>query len=490
MKRYNPSTILLLLLVITSCVTSTKTKIPVLPGTLPVKENFMQNDLEEFYSFKSNKPASSKKEAEALAKKLEKKTLICSTESCTENLTRKESGPKVKPFNKENFNFLQTEVSFLSQQKTLRKVSDDAVKKNIDLITSVKECPRNLSAALLRKIEYKESNREVIQKLFTNLSECDYKKEYEILYLRQALMSRFENNEAESVKAIKTIIDSQDYDDPARVLYWAGVILKDDAHFKNLIALRPYSIHAVRAAELVNLNVWDVINSRADILETREDNALTKNIELLLYYNFDKAAFKLLHSNVKSFKEKSGSLLYLVKLINRHGELNQTVMLVSRISYQYPEYFNMQFISLAYQRPYLEFYKPEAPIEVNLMIALTKQESAFNPKAKSSARAQGLMQLLPSTARMVNRKMAKKIFDPETNISLGTQYFKSVYNKFNNVEKALASYNAGPGNVAKWENNFNTSDNMLFMDLIPFSETRVYVATILRNEYFYNQIYK
>jgi soluble lytic murein transglycosylase len=121
-----------------------------------------------------------------------------------------------------------------------------------------------------------------------------------------------------------------------------------------------------------------------------------------------------------------------------------------------------------------------------LVAAEIRAESAFDPRARSSADARGLMQLLPGTGAEVARKLgmpwsgAQDLFDPDTNIVLGTAYFAQLKERYGGkTYQVIAGYNAGPAPVARWMSQRPTMDPDVWIETISYKETRDYVGRVL-----------
>lgn len=128
------------------------------------------------------------------------------------------------------------------------------------------------------------------------------------------------------------------------------------------------------------------------------------------------------------------------------------------------------------------------------IFAVTRQESAFVPQARSSAGALGLMQLMPGTAQMVAKKHqiplrnGQGVIEPTTNIQLGSGYLKMMLDgNQKNAILATAAYNAGPGRVRQWLPNANMSAD-IWVETIPFKETREYVKNVTTYMIIYQEI--
>ena len=127
-----------------------------------------------------------------------------------------------------------------------------------------------------------------------------------------------------------------------------------------------------------------------------------------------------------------------------------------------------------------------------LVFAVIKVESNFDPDVVSSAGAIGLMQMLPSTYEWLTSKLGDVyseygLYDPETNIKYGTYYLQYLYSRFGSWEKAVIAYNWGEGNFSKFleDNGYESGD----YDSIPVGETKNYVKKVMHHWKKYNELY-
>ncbi len=126
--------------------------------------------------------------------------------------------------------------------------------------------------------------------------------------------------------------------------------------------------------------------------------------------------------------------------------------------------------------------------EPSLVLGVTRQESSFDPLARSGAGARGMMQLMPATAQVVARRSGLgvgSLDDPDYNIKVGSTYLGQLIDQFSgSYVMATAAYNAGPGRPVQWvgqcgDPRSSTSDPLDFIECIPFSETRDYVMRVM-----------
>ena len=211
--------------------------------------------------------------------------------------------------------------------------------------------------------------------------------------------------------------------------------------------------------------------------------------------NFAEDIFSDLETKTKDVNEK----IFLLGIYKKYDETSRLVINSIRIFYRHKD--KRHFVDLKNIFPkdetdmissILDQFKVDS-FSPTLVLSLIRQESAFNMNAVSVANATGLMQLLPSTAKEVAKRIKLKkysLYDPKDNIILGVNYLKRLQKRFsNNIIYALSSYNAGPTTTRRWIKQRGNLKPQDFIETIPYKETSLYVKLIARNYVFYQLLY-
>ncbi len=229
------------------------------------------------------------------------------------------------------------------------------------------------------------------------------------------------------------------------------------------------------------LKAWSQLGT-ADLLRAESRDCLSLNARQIFRWH-------------KSFKKEDLSKLreqmaiVVANILNSGTNYLMTFkVLKSGFSKNYVN-ANLETLRALFPTPYLRNIKRyRSPIDPLLLLSLIRQESAFNPEARSHAGATGLMQLMPSTARTIRRNVSRRDLERVShNLKIGIKYFNYLYKKFdNNLVHTLAAYNAGETKLRQWKQRVFTNPSLLHtIEEIPYSETRNYVKYIYRNLYFY-----
>ncbi len=244
------------------------------------------------------------------------------------------------------------------------------------------------------------------------------------------------------------------------------------------------SYYGFLAADKLERN-YHIEQENAASVEVDEDAFLAANPHMLrareLYY---------LDRLVDAKREWFQALRYL-----DHDQIRQAATLASKWQWhdsairtvaktEHRNDFSLRFPT-PYKQQVMELAQKKE-LDPSLIYGVMRRESLFDPLARSHVGALGLMQLMPSTARRVARSLGMKrprqadILHVENNIRFGTHYLKSVMNRFdNNVALAAAAYNAGPRNVRRWLPRDEQMSADLWVETVPFGETRNYVQAVL-----------
>jgi len=156
-------------------------------------------------------------------------------------------------------------------------------------------------------------------------------------------------------------------------------------------------------------------------------------------------------------------------------------------------------VDLLYPLPYRESLLTHAPprgVDPRFVLAIARQESRFQPDAKSVAAARGLMQFIAETASDIARQLSlsdftqDNLYNPDTAILFGSEYLANLFRQFPAQSQAVAaSYNGGPENVARWIGRSRSNEADRYVPELGFSQTKDYVFKVMTNFWIYQQLY-
>jgi soluble lytic murein transglycosylase len=291
-------------------------------------------------------------------------------------------------------------------------------------------------------------------------------------------------------------------------LYWAGRAHREKgeedrarALFEELLARYKFAYHGIRAREALGrlpAGASSTHPAPAEGLPVVPEPYRSRVRNLLLIDRLEEAMDELSAAPPSPTVQATRSWIFW-----RQGQLRPAITAMKRA---YPEYvtetgdslpdavwqilFPIQFTDL------LTSSAGAAGVDPALVAAVIQQESTFDPNAVSGVGAHGLMQLMPPTGRALARAAGMKklavsqLHDPAIGLKLGTVYLREMIDRFGGkVERAVAAYNAGPHRVAVWNLARPGMTAEEFVDSIPFSETRLYVMTVLASQEQYRRIY-
>lgn len=206
-----------------------------------------------------------------------------------------------------------------------------------------------------------------------------------------------------------------------------------------------------------------------------------EELRLWLYALIDKAANPMEHALLAEIGGRYGLPHFSVKAAKRS--------------------FRKQVVLTASSYPTLSIPATGDGVEPALALGVIRQESEFNQHAESPSNALGLMQLLPSTARLVAKRHDIPFDENDLtrsarrNMELGSLYLAKLLDQFDgSYILTIAAYNAGPGRARQWENQLGTPgisiDPITWIEMIPYAETRNYVQRVLENTQVYRELAK
>ena len=284
------------------------------------------------------------------------------------------------------------------------------------------------------------------------------------------------------------------------------------AAYEHILARYPESYYAWRAAGILGWNVGNFTTVRdlqpevvvppiRPVLPAGSDT-----LKELYRLGQDTSAWTLWQAELDPLKELTvpeqfTNALLLLEMGDHLRGINQVWFLSERekpeeiVQWQElrksPAYWHALF-PIPYKEEIVQ-WSTQRQLNPLLVAALIRQESRFEKQIRSAAGAVGLMQVMPDTGKWVAQKIELKEYDvekPSDNIQLGTWFLDFTHKEYdNNSLLAIASYNAGPGNVSNWVKKYGFSDPDAFIEKIPFPETKGYVENVFANYWNYLRLY-
>jgi len=228
------------------------------------------------------------------------------------------------------------------------------------------------------------------------------------------------------------------------------------------------------------------VPSEEEVAAAAEDPGLKRALELIrLGIRVDGVREWLF--TIRSFDDPR--LLAAAELALRNGIYDRAIHTADRTS-------RLHNFTLRYPMPYQDVFRGYAAthgVDEAWVLGLVRQESRFNTEARSGAGAAGLMQVMPRTARYVASKIGLRNYRPksvteiETNVTLGTGYLRLVMQQLGHPVLASAAYNAGPSRARRWRDD-KPLEGAIYVESIPFSETRDYVKKVMANAVYYSAV--
>ncbi len=266
--------------------------------------------------------------------------------------------------------------------------------------------------------------------------------------------------------------------------------------WRALIARSPLSYYAMLAARRLDTTAWAPRAVRDSVAIPPDVGDAVARIEALELLGMDTESRFELDALAGSAERDSLRLLAVAAALRDAGYPSRAVTLAFRAIGEGVR--DQRAYRLAYpvvHRDVLETAAQRHRLDPALVAALIRQESSFNPRARSPVGARGLMQLMPDVGRDIARARGYPIwhpallYEPDVSIELGTAHLAAGLREWPSLARALAAYNAGGSRVRRWTRKPGAGDPEIFAERIPFDETRDYVRIVQRNVEVYRALY-
>lgn len=293
-------------------------------------------------------------------------------------------------------------------------------------------------------------------------------------------------------------------DETTAALYWSGRAWKEAhgpvearRHWKAVQARDPISYYSVLAGRRLGSVPWTPRPSVDVFLRVPAAEIAILRAEMLERFGLHIEA-ELEYDLLASIARGSpAAQLTVMHLLGARDQSWRVLALLRTSPDDWPS-SDARYYRLVYPEPFRDVVVESSRanhLDAELVFAVIRQESSFNPRATSTAGARGLMQVEPTVGRMLMTNTgtlpwnADLLYQPEVNVLLGARHLRHFQQRYVDRPHRLAAYNAGESRVSRWDQRLGASDSELFVERIPFAETRDYVRVVERNRAMYHILY-
>ena len=328
------------------------------------------------------------------------------------------------------------------------------------------------------------------------------------LLWKKALLFRKQKKYKDSYKSLVLLKKlSANNHNHNKALFWMAKTMEDlgrnflaKRHYKELIEKDHFGYYGLLARKNLNKK-WEIKKVSIDSLKIFEDD---KQKALIYWLNLIEepqmlSLFlkELVPIFLRSSQTSQKDWLKMIWFWTKSGHYLDVFKALSNMDDKTQKEFATKYLALFFPLDfYSEVEKTSQKLQIPkaLIFAVIRQESAFNTRARSPADAFGLMQLIPRTARHIAReqktpfKNFRELYQSSKNILLGTAYLKKLLKQTDQLYLSIATYNAGPTAVKKWQKEFPDLTPLEFVENISYEETRNYIRLVIRNYIIYHNL--
>ncbi|WP_127718399.1 lytic transglycosylase domain-containing protein [Halobacteriovorax sp. HLS] len=272
--------------------------------------------------------------------------------------------------------------------------------------------------------------------------------------------------------------------DISQYTYWAAKSLSREKkskesleYFEKTIEIAPLGFYGLMAKKKIGIT----IQFENKLIEPSSDSLYTWLIRLGEYENSKKYLDQFVVS------ARGNDKLDLLAKMTESGHYSGALRTFFNMGSSQRDEVELNYTSYIYPKPVINSKYLNKNIDINLVYSIIRQESAFNKDARSFADAFGLMQIIPQRAKRlaaIHRLPYKKqddLYSVELNTGLGSHYLSDLVRFFNELPFAIGSYNAGESVMKNWIKSRYDGDIEVFIEDVPYRETKKYIKLVLRN---------